>query len=229
MIETASMQFNDTNKYRHLHFIHNDVQTLSSSVLASKLEQQDQKQIDLVFSNAALHWVPETDIEQAIRSMTSTIKVGGRFVCEFGGKNNVQCIVSACYEARQKLMNDLKNSKQDITINAPPDTVSWYFPSISEFTMLLEKYDIEVLIAELYDRPTPLIDGINGLRNWITMFGEQKLIPSIVVSDNTLKQQILNQFFQLVEDIAKPALFSTTEQQWIADYRRIRIVGVKKK
>lgn len=37
---------------------------------------------------------------------------------------------------------------------------------------LMEEVGFRVTIAEHFDRPTPL-DGENGLRNWIKMFGSQ--------------------------------------------------------
>src|SRR5688572_11002406 len=41
---------------------------------------------DAVFSNAALHWV--TDAEAAARNVARSLRPGGRFVAEFGGKRN---------------------------------------------------------------------------------------------------------------------------------------------
>jgi trans-aconitate methyltransferase len=215
MIEKATSQF----KYNNMQFIHQDIRTLTLP---------DPKQFDLIFSNAALHWIPQSDIEQAIQSMAHVLKLGGRFVCELGGIGNIQTIVSACHLARHKLIEQYNNSSNEVRIGSPVDDIPWYFPSVSEFTVLLEKYGIEVLVAELYDRPTPLVEGEKGLRNWITMFGQQKLIPSNLSSSDENHQLVLNQFFQQVEDIARPTLYSSIEQKWITDYRRLRVVGVKK-
>jgi trans-aconitate methyltransferase len=216
MIEKASSQYN----FGNMQFINEDARSFTLP---------DEKQFDLIVSNAALHWIPESDIEQAIQSMSNVLKVGGRFVCELGGKGNIQTIVSACHLATQKLIEQVNNNNNnEIRIGSPVDNIPWYFPSISEFTVLLEQYGIEVLIAELYDRPTPLVEGEQGLRNWITMFGQQKLMPSILSSTDENKQLFCNKFFDQVEDIARPTLYSSTEQKWITDYRRLRVVGVKK-
>ena len=48
-------------------------------------------EFDAVFSNATLHWVKPPI--QALRCIYQSLKQGGRFVAEFGGKGNVQTIV----------------------------------------------------------------------------------------------------------------------------------------
>lgn len=41
---------------------------------------------DAVFSNAALHWMPEAD--QVVAGVVRALKPGGRFVGEMGGHGN---------------------------------------------------------------------------------------------------------------------------------------------
>lgn len=111
----------------------------------------EEEPMDAIFSNAALHWVPDAD--RCIARMAAALSNRhGRFVLEFGGKNNVYEIASFLERTCGK------------------DKNPWYFPSIGEYATLLEKHGLEVQSAELYDRPTPLI-GDHGLRNWIAMFG----------------------------------------------------------
>ena len=96
----------------------------------------------------------------------------------------------------------------------------WYFPSIADFTTRLERVaGIETTMAHLYDRPTPLMDGPDGLKNWLRMFGNvfwQDLPPDAGNLDETL---------QNVEDQVRHALWDGTT--WQADYRRLRVVGRK--
>lgn len=47
----------------------------------------------------------------------------------------------------------------------------WYFPSIAEYTALMEVAGFRVVLAQHVDRPTPL-DGEDGLTNWLNMFGD---------------------------------------------------------
>jgi trans-aconitate methyltransferase len=151
--------------------------------------------LDAVFSNAALHWVPES--ERVVASIAKSLKPGGRFVAEFGGKGNVGAIA--------KYLDEATN----------PELNPWYFPSIADYSSLLEKYDLEVIFAQLYDRPTPLNEGKDGLRNWILMFGESFLED--LSSDE--KEQVLRG----AEESLRPILYNGT--QWVADYRRIRVVA----
>jgi trans-aconitate methyltransferase len=113
--------------------------------------------VDVVFSNAALHWIPPHEVEPAVASMAAALKPGGRFVAEFGGKDNVESIVRATLQVL------------NLTESASP----WYFPSIANFTSILERHGIEVTTALLFDRPVLLQDGEDGLSNWLRMFGNK--------------------------------------------------------
>jgi len=104
--------------------------------------------VDAVFSNAALHWIPEADA--VITSVYRALKPGGRFVAEFGGKGNIHAIMTSYPDC------DRWNP--------------WYFPSVAEYATRLEQVGFEVIQANLFDRPTPLQDGDAGLRNWLRMF-----------------------------------------------------------
>lgn len=99
----------------------------------------------------------------------------------------------------------------------------WYFPSIAEFTSVLEKHGIEVTLAELYDRPTRLEHGEEGMRNWIRMFGD----PFVVFAAESVDGDVAfkEEFVRAVAEKLRPVLFDG--EQWTADYRRIRIVGRK--
>src|SRR5208337_4503768 len=50
-------------------------------------------EFDAVFSNAALHWM--TAPEAVLAGIARALKLGGRFVAEFGGHGNVAAIVTA--------------------------------------------------------------------------------------------------------------------------------------
>lgn len=51
-----------------------------------------QDPFDAIFSNAALHWVLEK--EKAINCIYNALKPAGRFVAEFGGKGNINSILT---------------------------------------------------------------------------------------------------------------------------------------
>lgn len=159
---------------------------------------------DVIFSNAALHWV--TDQEKAVQCIYQNLKKGGRLVVEFGGRGNVDSIVQALKKALIQFGYE-ENSKLN----------RWYFPSISEYTQLLENKGFEVVFAHLYDRPTLLDSPDAGIKDWIEMFGKD-FFKGVSDSD---KQRILNQVQNDVMDTC------FREGKWYADYRRIRIHAIK--
>jgi trans-aconitate 2-methyltransferase len=156
---------------------------------------------DAVFSNATLHWIKEP--ERAIDGIARLLKPGGRFVAEFGGKGNTR-----------ELMDAVERSWQKLGIAGPPPN-PWYYPSIPEYTGLLEKHGFEVIHANLFDRPTPLDDGPRGLRNWLQMFGSSFVegLPE-ATRENLLAE---------IERELRPKLFR--DDQWVMDYRRLRVAA----
>jgi trans-aconitate methyltransferase len=156
---------------------------------------------DVVFSNATLHWIKEP--EKVISAIAKALRPGGRFVAEFGGKGNVGGLMAAIARAWTKL--DLPG----------PVPNPWYYPSIAEYSSLLEKHGLETTNAILFDRPTPLEDGEHGLRNWLKMFGGTILDP--------LPSEQRDSVLVATESEARPALFHG--DHWVMDYRRLRIVA----
>jgi trans-aconitate 2-methyltransferase len=170
-----------------------DCQFMVGDARSFELDQR----VDAVFSNAALHWVPEA--ERAVTAISRSLKPGGRLVAEFGGKHNI-CKIAAYMD---RAVGPSKNP--------------WYFPSIAEYSSILEKHDLEVTFAQLYYRPTPLSEGENGLRNWISMFGNSFLYG---LDDETTETVLAGAESELHTDLHDG-------EQWFADYRRIRIVASK--
>lgn len=156
---------------------------------------------DGVFSNAALHWI--NDPAKVVACITRSLRPKGRMAVEFGGHGNVHFLSQAIETASESIIGE--------RIPHP-----WYFPGIAEFGSVLEQHGLEVIQAAMIDRPTSL-EGDDGLRNWVQMFGQHWLtqIP-------TNKHAAL---FEQVEEIARPNLFR--DSVWHADYRRIRVVARK--
>lgn len=177
------------NKYPHLKFL-----------VANATALDYENEFDAVFSNAVLHWVKPP--KQALSSIYMSLKPGGRFIAEFGGKGNVQHLTS-------EIIRQLQVANQ--TVKFP-----WYYPSIGEYTTLMEDVGFRVTFAQHFDRPTPL-EGENGLRHWIEMFADSMFEN---VSAETKEQIILK-----TEHNLKEILFH--DGCWIADYKRIRVIGTK--
>lgn len=158
---------------------------------------------DAVFSNATLHWVKLP--KKALSCIYNSLKEGGRFVAEFGGKGNVQLIT-----------DQIKNACNKLELYDFEERFPWYFPSIGEYTTLMEEVGFRVIFANHFERPTPL-DGENGLRNWIEMFGQSMF--------KGLDNDTIDEIITIAEENLKEVLFK--ERNWIADYKRIRVVGIK--
>lgn len=160
------------------------------------------RKFDALFSNAALHWVHRAD--DAAACMARALRPGGRFVVEFGGRGNVRQIDTA-----------LRNAVAEVAgVESQPAN---YFPSIAEYATILERHGIEVIQAHLFERPSRLEDGEQGLANWIRMFRSPTLAPLPVDK----QREILNR----VAEQLRPKLFR--DGAWFADYRRLRLVGLK--
>ena len=159
---------------------------------------------DAVFSNATLHWV--RDAAGAAQAISSSLKRGGRFVAEFGGAGNIAGIAKA-----------VRESIKEATGESRPH--GWYFPTVGEYATVLEAHGLEVRAAWLFDRPTPL-EGADGMRNWISMFGGGLFAGSAAFTDD-IKRRII--------ELAEARLFAThfRNGQWFADYRRIRVVAFR--
>jgi Trans-aconitate methyltransferase len=160
-------------------------------------EMQFAGQFDAVFSNAALHWILDSAV--VVNNVRGALVSGGRFVAEFGGKGNISTILESLRQA-------------GLEFHHP-----WYFPSISEYTGLLEAHGFEVRSASLFDRMTPLEGDDQGLLQWIQMF-KADVMDSVPAPERA-------QIFRRVETAARSRLFFNG--QWHADYRRIRISAIK--
>ena len=161
-------------------------------------------EFDAVFSNAALHWIKTPD--EVLSCIYKALVPGGRLIAEFGGKGNVKQIVDALLLQFQKY-----------GIEEGANRIPWYFPSIGEYTTLMEKFGFHVTFAQHFERPTPL-EGKAGLRNWLNMFGDSFF--------QGLTNSVKDQLIIATEDHLQATMFQNGH--WLADYKRIRVVGIKK-
>jgi SAM-dependent methyltransferase len=182
----------------------------------------DEPSVHLILSNAALHWIPPLDVDRAVKSISRVLVPGGQFVVEFGGRDNLKTIVKAM---KQVFPPPPASAQVDSRTPSPyfhdEHVDTWYYPSIADFTGRLAAHKIEVTSAALFDRPTLLDKGEDGMENWIRMFGS-KYWRHLGLSQQEIDERIL----QAVE-LLRPQLYDPATGQWTADYRRIRIVGRK--
>lgn len=159
---------------------------------------------DAVFSNATLHWV--LDKESAVEQVARTLKPGGRFVLEMGGKGNVEEIVVAT----RKVLN-----RHGYYSNAAIQL--WYFPSLSEYTTLLEKKGFRVRFAAHFDRPTELKDTENGIKEFVRMFGNAFF--------NDIPENEIDKVLTEIQDLVRPTNYRNGS--WYGNYKRLRIAATK--
>ncbi len=159
---------------------------------------------DAVFSNATLHWV--LDKESAVEQVARSLKSGGRFVLEMGGKGNVEEIVVAI----RKVLN-----RHGYYGNAAIQL--WYFPSLSEYTTLLEKKGFRVRFAAHFDRPTELKDQGNGIKEFVRMFGNAFF--------NDIPENEIDTVLTEIQDLVRPTNYRNGS--WFGNYKRLRIAATK--
>ena len=159
---------------------------------------------DAVFSNAVLHWILEK--EKAVDCIYNNLKRQGRLVLEMGGRNNVMKIIKALQKSLVK-NGFVENAEMSL----------WYFPTLGEYTSLLESKGFRVNYAIYYDRETKLNDDKNGIKDWLKMFAAHYF--------NGIAENIVADILSDVQDILEPTNYRNGN--WYADYRRLRLVAFK--
>lgn len=187
MVRAASV------KYPELHFIQGNGEHYTSDI-----------SYDAIFSNAALHWMK--DAKSAALSIHRCLKPGGRFIAEFGGQGNIEMILKAA----------LDTLKTDYGIEAAGRN-PWYFPTLGQYTLLLEEAGFRVTQALHYERPTPLPDGEKGVQHWLSHFGQMLF--------SGMNPQDKKDAYHKISERVKPALWNG--EWYSADYTRLRIAAIK--
>ena len=154
---------------------------------------------DAVFSNAALHWIPEP--AQVIASVAGALKPGGRFVLEMGAKGNIARIVEALVAVLEEAGYKATNP--------------WYFPSAAEYASALEQQNFEVQALWTIERWSKLEHPERGLREWLEMFAGVWFEGVPAKARGALVAEI--------ESRLQASLFR--DNAWWADYRRLRVVA----
>jgi len=158
------------------------------------------EEFDAIFSNATLHWIKNS--KSAVQNIAKSLKSSGHFVCEFGGEGNAYALVSAMQEVFEKHpeFGEFENP--------------WYFPSVEEYTTLLESEGFKVEYMDIIPRPTPMDD----IGNWLDIFANG-------VTKHLSKEQF-EVFKKACRAILKERIYSEDEG-WMLDYKRLRVRAVK--
>jgi SAM-dependent methyltransferase len=182
-----------------LRFVHGDARDLPGALGDHGIDA-----IDAVFSNAALHWVPGPDHDAVLDGVARVLRPGGEFVAELGGRGNVARIVGGV--------------RTELDARGYDCEPQWYFPSVGEYAPRLESFGLAVTHAFLFDRPTELDGGEDGLAEWLGMFGDG-LLASVPTNE---REAVVD----AVAERLRGDLFR--EGTWTADYRRLRFRAVNR-
>lgn len=176
-----------------------------SFIQADASDFQLDETVDAVFSNAALHWVKNA--EAVVACIWNALKEQGRFVAEFGGFGNIERVEKAILDVLQ----------EDFGIDASARN-PWYFPSIGQYSTILENQGFTVTYAHLFDRPTKQADGEAGLAYWLD--GLAGFFFEGLTADEK------HQAFERIKSKLRADLF--VDGSWYVDYTRIRVVAEKR-
>lgn len=113
------------------------------------------RRFDLLFSNAALHWVD--DHEAFLRGAAAVLKPGGRLVVSCGGKGNGQEMVKALHaEMRLKRWRDYFRDMP----------TPYFFYSPAQYQSWLKRAHFQVNSVGLAPKDAAY-DGATGLATWL--------------------------------------------------------------
>ena len=157
------------------------------------------RQFDAVFSNAALHWMQQTDA--VIHGVAKSLKPGGRFVGEFGGHGNIAAIVTA-----------FKSVLPDYGCPNVTDVLPWYFPSVEEYRQKLIQGGFRIRSMELIPRPTRLDVSLG---DWLDVFA-----TGILVGFPGREDSIKNDVLALLDGV-----LCDSSGTWTVDYVRLRFAA----
>jgi len=152
-------------------------------------------EFDAVFSNAALHWMRRPD--EVLHGVRRALRAGGRFVAEMGGHGNVATITTALRAALRL------HGEQD-------PAFAWYFPTVDEYTCLLQRQGFRVDHIALLPRPTALPTGMEG---WLRTFADPWLADVAEERRAAVRDTAL--------ELMAPALRDGAGA-WTGDYVRLR-------
>ncbi len=159
-----------------------------------------------IFSNAVLHWIKAEDQPKMMNAVFTALKPGGRFVAEMGGKGNVGLMISTL----RKVLIQFSYQQQ-------AEMEYLFFPSVGEYTSMLEKAGFRVVYATHFDRETLLQDQAEGVKKWITMFASDFFIGIKEAHQPEILQELTQQL--------QP--YYDRNGEWYADYKRLRFIAIK--
>jgi trans-aconitate methyltransferase len=160
--------------------------------------------VDVIFSNAALHWV--LDQEALFSHFWQLLKPNGELLIEYGAQGNLERALSVIFKIMhsEQFKEYFVNWKQ-----------SWYFPKPGETERLLQKAGFRDIQVNLSSQGTSFPD-----RQSFANFVKTVIMkPFLGYLDDTMnREQFLEEFLKEVEH---------SGPRWSLDYMRLGIFARK--
>ena len=157
---------------------------------------------DIVFSNAVFHWIPRERQRDMLRCIYGALHRHGQLVFEMGGSGNVRKILGALRDSFHR---------HERFFERP-----FFFPTIGQYTALLEQAGFQVRYAVLFERPTTL-KGDDGMYDWLNMFCNTPL--------STFSPEEKEIVLRETVEALRPML--CYNGKWAADYVRLRCRAIR--
>ena len=160
-------------------------------------------EFDAVFTNAALHWMPDQDAVAA--GVFRALKPGGRFIGECGGFGNIAALRAGIRAMALKWGFRVPTRETQV------------YQTAEEYQAVLAAAGFVRIETQIIPRPTTLPTGITG---WLKTF-RSGFLDTIGVAHADQPE-----FAQDVEDFLAP-LLRDDAGNWVADYVRLRFSAFK--
>ncbi|MCI1305160.1 MAG: methyltransferase domain-containing protein [Lachnospiraceae bacterium] len=167
-------------------------------ILADAASYRPDHPADAVFSNAMMHWVPKARQDTLLQNVAASLRTGGEFVFEMGGRGNNALIHGT--------LGDLFRER-GLEYRMP-----FYFPSIGEYTPMLERAGMAADFSAQFRRPTPR-KSEHAIVDWILMFDREPF--------GGLPEEEIRSIAAEAEKRLKDRLFQ--DGVWYLDYVRLRM------
>jgi trans-aconitate 2-methyltransferase len=180
---------------------YSNVQLIHSSMDDVKLPTK----VDVIFSNAALHWV--LDQQKILSYFWQLLKPNGELLIEYGGHGNLEKILSILFKIirSDQFKGSFANWKK-----------SWYFPRLDDTERLLQQIgfrDIQVYLSEK--------NMIYPDRESFMLFVKTVIMkPFVDHLGDTKKDQFFKAFVSQMEQ-------RQSKTSWVLDYVRLDIFARK--
>ncbi len=161
-------------------------------------------EVDVIFSNAALHWILNQD--GVFLHFWELLKPNGELLIDYGGHGNLERPISVIFKIIQsdQFKEHFTNWKQ-----------SWYFPKPEETERLLQKVGFKEIQVDLSSQTTSFPDRLS----FATFVRTVIMKPFLgFLADANRKEQFINAFLKEFEGHGRP---------WSLEFIRLTISARK--